>query len=110
MRVELPGDGWAEIRGLDELKGGDKVAIQRAIVFTPNEDGSPSQMSAGMVEDMQMALLCRVITSWSLDVPLPPTPESLADLPLAVYNKLCEATTDHMEVMRVVPNRRTPSA
>ena len=110
MRIELPGDGWAEIRPVEELKGGDKVAVERAIQFVPNsDDGTPSTVSAGMVEDMQMALLCRVITAWSYD-DKPVTPAQLEDLPIAVYNALSEATTPHMEAVRVVPNRRTPSA
>lgn len=109
MRVELPGDNWAELRGLDELRAKDKVAIQRAIEFVPSAEGTPVQVNAGMQEDMQMALLKSVITSWSYG-DMPVKREQLEELPLAAYNALCEATTDHLEVMRVVPNRRTPPA
>jgi len=109
VRVELPGENWAELRGLDELRAKDKVAIQRAISFIPNAHGNPTELNVGMQEDMQMALLSSVITSWSYG-DMPVTRAQLDDLPLAAYNALSEATTDHLEVMRVVPNRRTPPA
>lgn len=110
MRVELPGDNWAEIRPVEELKAGDKIAVERVVTFMQPADGGPVPMHAGIAEDMQMAMLSRVITAWSLQPPPPVTPEILSDLPIDVYNTLCEAIEDHMEVIRVSPNRRTPSA
>lgn len=109
MRVDLPGGNWAELRGLDELRAKDKVAIQRALSYVPDPDGKPMLINAGMQEDMQIALLVSVITSWSYG-DMPVTRAQLEDLPLDAYNALSEATTDHLEVMRVVPNRRTPPA
>lgn len=97
------------MRGLDELRAKDKVAIQRAISFVPDPDGKPTVVNVGMQEDMQMGLLCSVITAWSYG-DMPVRREQLEELPLAAYDALCEATTDHLEVMRVVPNRRTPPA
>lgn len=110
MHVDLPDGGWAEIRGIDELKGGDKVAVQRVLRFVPDAEGGIGEVSAGLSEDMQQALLCRVITSWSLELPLPPTAAVLEDLPVAVYSALCEAVEDHFRVLQARPSPRTPSA
>jgi hypothetical protein len=108
VRIDLPDGQWAELRDVAGLKAGDKVAVQRAVKFTQAPDGKPLEVNAGMSEDMQVALLAQVITSWSYEAPV--TEDAILDLPVGVYNVLAEATTDHIEVMRVVPNRRTPSA
>jgi hypothetical protein len=108
VRVELPGDGWAEVRGLEELKAKDRVAMQRAITFTPTPDGGMPEMTGEVSEASQMALLCSVITDWSLEPKPPVTRAVLEELPIRVYTTLCEATAEHMEVMRVSPNRKTP--
>lgn len=109
-RIDLPNGNWAEIRGVDEMKGGDKVAVQRAIVFRTAEDGQNPEFTAAAGEDMQIALLCRIITDWSLDPKPPVTREMIEDLPVTSYNALCDAIQDHIEVIRTAPNRRTRSA
>jgi hypothetical protein len=113
VRVELPGDQWAEIKGIDELKARDKIALQRVVTWVRQEsdtDDAGIPLNAGLTVEMQMVLLSNCITSWSLEPPAPVTRPVLEDLPIATFNALCDAVEDHMKVVMAVPNRRTPSA
>lgn len=118
MRVELPEENWAELRDASDLRAKDKIAVQRAIVFSmrspeTTEDGQEEArvpVSAGLAEDMVIAMLSRVITSWSLQPPAPVTRETLEDLPLATYTALSDAIVPHLEAVRSAPNRRTLTA
>jgi hypothetical protein len=119
MRVELPGDDWAELRDPSDLRAKDKIAVQRAIVFSmqnpddePEDGQEPSRVpvSAGLAEDMTVAMLCRLITSWSLQPPAPVTAAVIEDLPLATYTALSDAIVPHLEAVRSAPNRRTRTA
>jgi hypothetical protein len=112
VRIDLPGDGWAELREPSDLRAKDKIAVQRAVVFSllgNQENGEETRIpvSAGMSDDMCIALLCRLVTAWSLSETLPPTPEILEDLPVTVYNALCEGIEPHLDLIRTVPKRKT---
>lgn len=118
MRVELPDDNWAELRDASDLRAKDKIAVQRAIVFSMRDPDAPEDgqdatrvpVSAGLAEDMVVAMLCRVVTSWSLEPPMPVTQAVLEELPLVTYTALSDAIVPHMEAVRSAPNRRTRTA
>lgn len=111
MKVELPGGNWADIKPVEELKAKDKIAVERVVTFLqPSKEGDPIPMHAGIAEDMQIAMLCKVITAWSFPFPLPAVPEDIEDLDIVTYNALCEAIDPHMQVVRASPNSKTNSA
>lgn len=103
-RIPLPAgeDGtehWVSVRLVKDLQSGDRRAVRRAIKVDIDEDGV-SHISAGAADDMRIALLVRVITGWSFDLPLPVAdPESLDRLPLDAYDALIEATEEHFKAV-----------
>jgi hypothetical protein len=115
MKVDLPGDGWAELREPSDLRAKDKIAVQRAMVFSllgNQENGEESRIpvNAGMAEDISVALLCRVIVSWSREEPMPLTPDVIDELPIDVYQALCDAIEPHLLLVRSAPKRKTLTA
>jgi len=96
MRVELPNDQWVECR--DELVAGDKRKTQEAVKFTVT-DGQQQQVSAGVQNEMRVALLANIITAWSYAEtrgwPIPannPGGVGILDLlPIDEYNALSDA-------------------
>lgn len=92
-RVPLPGGQWAEIRTANSLKRGDQRAVNAAVTVNLDKD---AQMSIGVEDVMRAALIARVITSWSFDLPIPASdPAILDDLSLDTYNALVDATDEH---------------
>ncbi len=93
MRVELTSGAWVEYR--DELVGGDKRRTQEAVKFTI-QDGQQQQVSAGIQNEMRIALLAGIITAWSYSEtkgwPIPannPGGVGILDLlPIDDYNEL----------------------
>jgi hypothetical protein len=98
-RVDLPGAQWATIRTADSLKRGDQRAVRKAALIDvdPQEDETARiQVSQGIEDDMRDALIARLITEWSLDLPLPVArPDILDELDLATYDALHDATEEH---------------
>jgi hypothetical protein len=122
-RIDLSGGGWAVLKSPKDLKAKDKIAVQRTIAWEQeaSDDDEPGvkkrqviPVNAGLSDDLQMAMLGRVITSWSIDgttpAPVPATAELLGDLSVDDYDTLTEAITDHMQLLRSRPNRTTPTA
>jgi hypothetical protein len=118
VRSDLPGGGWADVKPAGDLKVKDKIAVQRVIAWEqqPSEDGeersSSIPVNAGLSDDLQMAMLGRVVLSWSPDGtaegPVPLTPEILGDMDIEFYDALCELITEHMKLIRSRrPNRGT---
>lgn len=103
-RITLPAgdDGtehWAEIRPVSDLRARDKKAVTRAITVDVGDDGV-SHVSVGIADDMRDALLVRLITAWSYELPLPVAdPASLDELPVAAYDALIEATKEHYRLV-----------
>lgn len=70
MRVELPNNQWAEIR--ENLKGGDRKAFKAAVKFKVSTEGGVQEIAGDIQESQRLAVLRRLITSWSLtDFPMP---------------------------------------
>lgn len=103
MRVELPNDHWVEVR--DKLKAGDKVAVHRAVTFNvggTRDAGTGQEVSAAVQDDMRIAFLGKVITSWSyLDREGWPIPENnpggaqiLHEMDIDEYNALSDGTEE----------------
>lgn len=109
MRVDLPNDGWAEIKETEELTAGDLGAVHRAVRFDM-DDSQRLEVHAGVQDEMRNALLSRVIKSWSLDLPVPMgNPNLVENIPLAAYKELADAVKEHMDLVNFIPNRKSSS-
>lgn len=90
---------WVTVRRVTDIVSGDRKAVRRAISIDIGEDGT-SHLNAGVADDMREALLARIITGWSFDLPLPVAdPASLDKLPLDAYDALIEATEVHFKAV-----------
>lgn len=106
MRVELPSGGWVELR--DALKAKDKHAVQAAVKFTI-ADGGRQEVSAGVQNDMQDALLGLIITAWSFaescgwPIPAgnPGGTAILGELDIDDYNALIDAVDPIYQKVRL---------
>jgi hypothetical protein len=88
-RIDLPGGHWADLIDPHDLRAADMKAMRR------NQALFLGQRTMGEWDAAQDVLLQRVITAWSLELPIPKElpgteeePGSLDRLPIPVYNKL----------------------
>ena len=111
MQVDLPSGGHIVLR--DKLVAKDKFDVQNSLKFKV-KDGKEQEVSGGITNDMRNALLAELITSWSLDAPLPSAnfEEGMAaidDMDIDDYNALQEAVEPLLEKVSFRPNPKTPS-
>lgn len=101
MRVNLGGNDWAELKELSELRRADRKAVNEVIVFEGDTDTGRPIIKASMDDDMTAAVLQRVITNWSLQLPLPSVdPSSLDKLTLAQDDALAKAVEPYLAAIR----------
>lgn len=110
VKVELPGDNWAELKGPDELNTGDKLAVKRAMrVPMSQATGTVAEISGAFTDEMRITMMTRVIKEWSYEgLPIPSlamAPEiSIEQLPIKAYDALCDAIKPHMEAIEYSPS------
>ncbi|RCG19118.1 hypothetical protein DQ384_38220 [Sphaerisporangium album] len=104
MRVPLPDDQWAEILEPSDLRAGDLKAVHRAVPI--------GARSAAFLDEMDCVMLRRVITAWSLELPLPKDlpgdadtgePGSLDKITIPQYRALVAAIAPHMALIHEDP-------
>lgn len=108
MRVTLDDKNWAEIMDPSELRSGDRRAVNRAVRLEVGEDEKPI-FTGALTDDMRDALLCRVVSNWSLDFPIPAKDaKSLEKLTLPQEDALKAAVQPHLDLIngRVNPTER----
>lgn len=108
MRVEFP-SGWAELKEANELNRGDQKAVLRATTLEIDPDKGVARVGGANDEDMQDALLARVIKDWSLPLPLPGrNPGSLDQLSIEQAKALGEAVKPYLELItdKVDPSKK----
>lgn len=100
MRVDLPGGQWADLLDPADLRAGDMKAMRRDQLLT----GGIATM--GWWDAARDVLLRRVITAWSLDLPLPrdlPGTEeeagSLDRVTIPVYQALLDALAPYIALI-----------
>lgn len=105
MRVELPpareGEdaAWVEISGPDELRNGDRKAVNKATSIHLDENGQPV-IPGSLYDDRRDALLRRIILSWSFPSSVPSVdPEALDRLTIEQGDALNEAVKPHMKLI-----------
>ena len=100
MRVELPEDQWAEIREPGELRRADEKAVLRVSTLTIDPETRTASVGGANDQDMEDAMLARVVTGWSFPMPLPKDdPDSLGKLTIAQAHGLAEAVKPHLELI-----------
>lgn len=99
MRVDLPDGQWAELLDPGDLRAGDLKAMRRHQVL-----GTTTTMAE--VDTTRDVLLTRVVTAWSLDLPLPkdlPGSDdeagSLDRLTIPTYQALVSAIDPHFDLI-----------
>lgn len=93
MRVDLGKGRWAELVDPDDMTHGTKMKVQALLPDAENIE-HPALYLARMHELM----IAHLITSWSLDLPVPAgDPAKLADVPGSAYNALYDETEVHWE-------------
>jgi len=99
MRVPLDGQNWAEIKPVTELTRLDRRAVNDAIVIEQGENNR-KVMRASMDDDMAKAVMCHVVTDWSLPFAPPVAdPDSVDRLSLEQDDKLREAIEPHLDAI-----------
>jgi hypothetical protein len=107
MRVELGGPDWAEIKEPGELRHADRKAVLRVSVMEISPEDKRAYVNGANDEEMRDELLKRVVTNWSLPLPLPSLDaDSLGRLTLDQADKLAEAVKPHMDL---IVNRQDPT-
>lgn len=98
MRVPLPDGQWADLIDTADLRSADLKAYRRTLPIG-------SRQTMGVIDAMKDVLLARVITGWSLDLPLPkdlPGTEeeagSLDRLTIPQYQALVDALDPFLDV------------
>lgn len=120
MRVELPDGNWVEMRDADELRTGDKLAVKRAMKIPVRSSGgnqptgddvnsTTMNMSGAFTDEMRVAMLGRIVTAWSYEGwPIPSLALSaeaaVEQLPIPVYDALCDAIKPHMDAIDYSPS------
>lgn len=102
IRIDLPDGEWAEVKDLDELRDGDRKAMNKAVSLsvTADEDDQTGHLSGSYEDDMYDALLCRVVTNWSLKMVLPSRHRRiLDDLTIAQARALREGVKPHYDLL-----------
>lgn len=100
MRVNLSNDQWVDIVPADELLDGDRKAVNASITVEVTEDNRA--LMPGDYEDIQRdAMLTRVITNWSFQMPIPAEdPKSLNRLTIKQGRELAKVVDEHMALVR----------
>ena len=99
MRVTLDDKNWAEITPVEELRSGDRRAVNRAVRIELDDKQQPI-ITGATTEDMRDALLARIVLDWSFPFPVPgKDPKSLDKLSLPQEDALREATQPHLDLI-----------
>lgn len=96
MRVELPDGNWAEIKDVDDLTGADEAAVKGAVRFAAvaGKKNATVDAFASASAEMELMMLARVITSWSLPVPV--NASNIRNLKRSQLRPLRDAIKPHM--------------
>lgn len=104
MRKELSDGHWVELREVDDLREGDRMAMNRAVMLTLDKEGNQA-LPGNYLDDMRAAMYKRIITNWSFPLALPGKDSRvLAQLTLKQGRELREATEEYMKELAVEVN------
>lgn len=100
MRVLLPGDQWADIKDVDDLREGDRKAVRKNLEVATDDEGN-MLLNVGMADAMYDAMYREFITAWSFEGrPIPAElPGTLDTLTLKQGKALKKAFGEHYELI-----------
>jgi hypothetical protein len=100
MRVELPEDQWAEIKEVGELRRADEKAVLRVSKLTIDPETKTAIVGGANDQDLEDAMLARVVKQWSFDFPLPcADPDSMGKLTVEQAHALAAAVKPHLQLI-----------
>jgi len=101
VRIELGGGQFADVKEVDELRSGDRHAANAAFTLRIDPETKQAILPGDMDDNMRRALLCRIITAWNLQWPLPSRrPDSLDKLTLEQEDALYKGIEEHFKVIK----------
>lgn len=108
MKIDLPDGNWVEMRGVEDLRTGDKLAVKRASKIPRDAEGNVV-VSTAFQDEQRIALLSRIITAWSYEGwPIPSvalSPEAaIEQLPINAYDALSDSVKEHMAAIEYTPS------
>lgn len=100
MRIDLGDGNWAELRELDELRRADQKAVLRSTEMEIDPAEGKAYVNGAADQDQVDALMERIITNWSLPLPLPSKDRhSLGKLTMAQGDALDEAAAPYLDAI-----------
>jgi hypothetical protein len=100
MRVELPDSQWAELKEPGELRRADEKAVLRVSTLTIDPESKTALIGGANDQDMEDAMLARVVKQWSFDFPLPcADPDSMGKLSIEQAHVLAAAVKPHLQLI-----------
>lgn len=100
MRIELPGDQWADVKDVADLREGDRKAARR-VLDIPIDDAGNAVINTGMTDLMYEGVYRQVVLAWSFEGrPIPAElPGSLDTLTIQQARGLKKACAEHYELI-----------
>lgn len=98
--IDLPDGDTAEVKDLDDLRDGDRKALNKVISVSFDAETEAGQLAGSYEDDQFDALLARVVLNWSLPLPLPSRDKRVLDkLTLAQAKALRAGVTPHYNLL-----------
>lgn len=123
MRHDLPSGAWIEMRPVQDLKVRDREVYEAPLQFEigMTDEGKPDlsgrKFSLALPVAQRRSLLCRLLTAWSYDLPLPrwaggiENEDSFSELPLADWDAIEDLLQPYIGKIKVRPDPKgSPSA
>lgn len=110
-RIELTNGNWAELRDVDKLNAGDRLAVRR-VNRVPVGEGAGDSIIGSWQDEMRVALLTKIILSWSYPGwPIPsitPDPETaVLQIPIEDYDVFTVKLKPYMDIVDYYPSMTT---
>jgi hypothetical protein len=100
MNIDLGEGKYATIKEVDELRSGDRDAVEGAIEMRIDPESKEAFMPGNYDGAQRRALALRIVTGWNLEVPLPSRrPDSLDKLTLPQQRALWKGIQPHLDAI-----------
>lgn len=100
MRIDLGNGQFADVKEVSELRDGDKDAVSGSYRVAVDPETNEITVPGNRGTLMRRALLCRIITGWNLQFPLPSKrPDSLDKLTFEQSRALRKGTDEHFKLI-----------
>lgn len=101
MRIDLGNSQWADVKDVDDLRAGDRRAVNKQITLRVDQETHEVGIPGDMDDNMRNALLARIITGWNLQWPVPNGRTEILDkLTMTQIDALYKGVQEHFDVIR----------